>query len=297
MNYPKIVQVGHREFALPTAATVDIEEKVDGSQISFGVRGREAFVHSKSAVVDLAKPGMFAKAAEWVIQACDAELLRDGYTYSGEYLQKPRHNALAYDRVPDKHIVLFDVKHPNGDFLDFDTKAAEAACIGLEIVPLLYCGPWKPGILEGLLEIKSMLGGQKIEGVVIKPHDRLVIGKYVSPQFKELHTGKKHTPRAPREAIVDSLVNELATAARWQKAVIHLKERDQLTDTKRDIGPLLKEAGKDMHDECKEHVKDRLFAWAWPQISKAALRQLPTWYEEQLCGPVAQGLEQVAHND
>lgn len=278
--YPKIAHVGHREFSVMSSSQVDIEEKVDGSQISFGVIDGNIFVWSKSQEVDLQKPGMFTKAVATVTSL--QPLLRDGYTYRGEYVQNPRHNVLVYDRAPEKFIILFDVMDSDGRYLNGDMKTIEASRIGLELVPLLYKGAYRRDILEGLLEQRSILGGQKVEGVVVKPHDRSIIGKYVSPAFKELMTGKKSTPRPPREAIIDSLVAELATDARWQKAVIHLRERGELTETKRDIGPLMKEAGKDMHDETAAYVRERLFSWAWPQISKAALRSLPDWYSRQL---------------
>lgn len=260
--------------------TVDVEEKVDGSQVSFGVMDGELIVYSKGARVNLEKGGMFAKAVATAVEL--QPVLLANHVYRGEYVQKPRHNVLVYDRAPNKFIILFDVMQPDGSYMDSDSKRAEASRIGLEIVPLLYCGLYRKDALDSLLDTISILGGQKVEGVVIKSHNRSAIGKHVSANFKELITGKRQTPKIPRESIIDALISELATEARWQKAVIHLKERGQLTGSKRDIGPLLKEAGKDMHTESESYIKDRLFAWAWPQIAKDALRPLPEWYQKYL---------------
>lgn len=205
IDYPKIAHVGHKEFSIAGVSRVDIEEKVDGSQISFGVIDGRLVIRSKSQDVDQTKPGMFTKAVASITAM--QSTLREGYTYRGEYVQNPRHNVLVYDRAPNKFIILFDVMDEHGVYMNADTKTSEAARIGLEIVPLLYSGPYRRELLEGLLEHKSILGGQKIEGVVVKPHSRTVIGKYVSPAFKELMTGKKSTPRPPREAIVSAKIS------------------------------------------------------------------------------------------
>lgn len=278
--YPKIVQVGRKDFTYSGSCDVDIEEKVDGSQISFGIAEGKLVVYSKGSRVNIDAPGMFSNGVSFIKTI--APILPDNIVVRGEYLQRPRHNVLVYDRVPKGHVVVFDVMNSDGSYMTHEGKKAFASLLGLETIPLLHTGPYKPAMFAGMLETLSFLGGQKIEGIVVKPHDRGVIGKYVAPAFKELMTGKRFKSLPPRDAIIATLTAELAADARWQKAVIHLRERGELTGSDRDIGPLMKEAGKDMHDECATYVRDRLFAWAWPQISKAALRALPEWYQKSL---------------
>jgi RNA ligase len=281
--YPKIVQVGREDFTYSGSCDVDIEEKVDGSQISFGIVTGKLTVYSKGSKVKMDAAGMFLNAVTF-LKGIEERLqhLSVGTVIRGEYLQRPRHNVLVYDRVPVGHVVVFDVMAPNGTYMTYEDKKFIADGLGLETVPLLYRGPYKPAMFVGMLETLSFLGGQKIEGVVVKPHDRGVIGKYVAPAFKELMTGRRFKPLPPRDAIIATLTAELATDARGQKAVIHLRERGKLQGSNRDIGPLMKEAGKDMQDECATYVRDRLFAWAWPQIAKAALKALPEWYQKKL---------------
>lgn len=294
VEYPKIQHTYNKDFEVSSEDMVDVEEKIDGSQISFGVLDGELSMYSKGARVKLEPKGMFSKAVTTALEL--QSLLRPDFVYRGEYVQKPRHNVLVYDRAPNKFIILFDVMQPDGSYMTHEMKVAEAARIGLEMVPLLYSGPYRKDALDNLLDTLSILGGQKVEGVVIKPHSRSAIGKHVSVNFKELITGKRQTPKVPRESIIDALISELATEARWQKAVIHLQEQDALTGSKKDIGPLLKEAGKDMHTECESYVKDRLFAWAWPQIAKGALRSLPEWYQSQLEKQKEEACETLTHS-
>jgi hypothetical protein len=110
-SYPSIYNFGHKAICDLLKHDVLVEEKVDGSQFSFGVFktvGEDdpditapvmLRVRSKGAVMHPDAPEkMFTKAVESVKER--EHLLTLGWTYRGEYLQKPKHNALAYDRVP-----------------------------------------------------------------------------------------------------------------------------------------------------------------------------------------------------
>ena len=52
---------------------------------------------------------MFDKGAFTALRLFNEGLLAPGVTYYGEYLQKPKHNTLCYDRVPKDNIIIFDV--------------------------------------------------------------------------------------------------------------------------------------------------------------------------------------------
>lgn len=98
-SYPSIFALGHRAIAELTNFPVHVQEKVDGSQFSFGVFDGEIRVRSKGAEMYPEAPEkMFQKAVDTVKALQD--ILIDGFTYRGEYLAKPRHNTLAYDRTP-----------------------------------------------------------------------------------------------------------------------------------------------------------------------------------------------------
>ena len=129
-SYPSIYNMGHRALEALFEDPVVVEEKVDGSQFSFGKFDGEIKVRSKGRAfpVDAAE-GMFQRAVESVLERAD--LLVDGWTYRGEYLQKPAHNTLKYGRVPRGHIILFDINAAEEDYLSPLAKAEEAERIGL----------------------------------------------------------------------------------------------------------------------------------------------------------------------
>lgn len=289
-SYPKIFQLGHRAVAEMLKGPVIVQEKVDGSQFSFGVRNGELFCRSKGVQLNLEAPEKMFKAA---IDTCRKlqPLLRDGWTYRGEYLAKPKHNALAYDRVPYQHIILFDINKGLEDYLSPLSVKYEADTLDLETVANLFCGVIEsPEQIRGFLDRESALGGQKIEGVVIKPLDynlfgedkKCLMAKFVSEDFKEVHQGEWRAAHPTSGDVIALLCTEYATPARWQKAVIHLRERGLLTDSPQDIGPLMKEVTQDVLAECGEEIKQKLFDYAWKHVSRKLSGGLPGWYKEQL---------------
>jgi hypothetical protein len=146
--------------------------------------------------------------------------------------------------------------------------------------------------LRELLETPSILGGQKIEGVVIKPENydlygrdkKVLMGKYVSESFKEVHarTWKQEHGTKSNGEILQVLGDALATPARWQKAVIHLREEGKIADDPRDIGLLIQAIQEDVLKECSELIREKLFSWAWPQLKRSITRGMPEWYKSQL---------------
>jgi hypothetical protein len=148
-SYPSIFALGHRAVRDLLLHPHTIEEKVDGSQFSFGIFPNDPTseqwesplrVRSKGAVMNPDAPEkMFTKAVESVKERL--HLLTPGWTYRGEYLAKPKHNTLCYDRVPTGHVILFDVSTGDGEWLGPAEKRSEAERIGLECVPTLASDP------------------------------------------------------------------------------------------------------------------------------------------------------------
>ena len=291
-SYPNVFNLGHKAIAELTSIVVNIEEKVDGSQISFGRFEGDDFdfrVRSKGAQLNIDAPEkMFARGVEEIRKRKD--LLHPGWTYRGEYLAKPKHNALAYSRTPIDHIVIFDINTGDQEYLPYGTKALEAERIGFETVPLLMAGMIELDQLRSLLEFESFLGGQKIEGVVLKPREynlfgqdkKVLMGKFVSEAFKETHAREWKTSNPTSGDILAKLGETLTTPARWQKARMHLDELGQLEGDPRDIGKLIKEVPQDILKEETEFIKDKLFAWAWPHLARMSTRGLPEWYKDEL---------------
>ena len=288
-SYPSIFNLGHKAIAHLLDGEVLVEEKIDGSQFSFGVDEEgELHVRSKGAVIYPEAPErLFAKAVE-VVKGLE---LHPGWTYRAEYLSKPKHNALAYDRIPNNHLIIFDINTGEEEYLSWDDKHDEAERLGLEVVPLLYVGNIADvEFFRSLLENISILGGQKIEGVVIKPYDygllgadkKVLMGKFVSEGFKEVHSGAWREANPNSTDIIMKIGLDYKTPARWSKAVQHLRDEGKLEDSPKDIGLLLKEVSVDVLKEEEEVIKEQLFKWAWPKISRIINSGLPDWYKEEL---------------
>jgi hypothetical protein len=287
-GYPEIYNLGHKAIADLLKYPVIVEEKIDGSQFSMCRIDGELYCRSKGQQIDVTAPD---KMFEEAVEAADGLDLRDGWTYRGEYLRRPKHNALAYSRIPNNHIMLFDVERGLCDFLYRGDKEIEAGHLGLEVVPILFSGLIQNiEQFEALLQTESILGGQMVEGVVIKPHEydlfgrdkKVLMGKYVCEKFREINKNAQREINPSKTDILISLSIQLTTEARWEKAVQHLRERGELEDDPRDIGKLIKEVPEDIHKECEDMIKERLWNWAWPKLSRAVVRGLPDWYKKCL---------------
>jgi len=287
-SYPKIYNLGHRAIAELLLDFVLVEEKVDGSQFSFGKFEGELKCRSKGKQLVIDAPEkLFTQAVETASELLPQ--LKEGWTYRAEYLAKPKHNTLAYDRIPEKHLILFDVNTGQESYLTYAEKKAEAKRLGLEIVPILYEGKVSnPEQLLKLLETISVLGGQKIEGFVLKNYNRFALdgkalmGKYVSEAFKEVHREDWKKANPSGQDIIATIAAKYKTDARRNKATQHLRERGELTGTPKDIGNLLKEISKDTKEECNLEIMEELFKWAWPKISRIILAGTPEWYKQKL---------------
>ena len=292
-SYPQIYNLGHAAIADLLKTPVIVEEKIDGSQFSFYLSPeRELQCRSKGAQINLLAPeGMFKAAVATICEAMP--LMRPGFTYRGEYLAGPHHNALTYNRIPAKHIIIFDVNTGLETYCTPEEKRMYAAELGLECVPELFRGMVADiDQFRALLETESVLGGQKIEGVVIKPASydlfgrdkKVLMGKFVSESFREVHAktwDTEHKKQGPQD-ILAALKSRYGTNARWNKAVIHLRERGEIENSPRDIGKIIKEVPEDLLKECEDSIKKDLFDWAWPQLRRMCTHGMPEWYKEEL---------------
>lgn len=291
-SYGKIWALGHRNVKVIFDGNVVIEEKIDGSQWSFGVHNGELKLktHTKERHYPV-DDKLFKAAADHVYDLYTQHMLVEGHTYRSECLTRPKHNCLAYDRTPEGYMVLFDVEIAANEFLGVEEKHAEAKRLGLEPIRVIYQGPGRgitEDILKGYLDSISQLGGQKIEGVVIKNYDKFgegghaLMGKYVSEKFKEVQKSDWKQQNPGGKDIIQSLIEQYRSEARWHKAVQHLEEQGEREGDPRDIGKLVREVCKDIHEECQEEIKDKLFKWAWKQINNGLTKGLPEWYKEKL---------------
>lgn len=293
-GFGKVHAVGHRYTQGLLDEPVEVTEKLDGSQFSFGVVNGELHMRSKRAVIyTVNAPKMFVPAVCTAKVLFEQGQLREGYIYRGEAFQSANHNALRYNRPPQNSIALYGVDRAGGghDYLQHAELTEIAEELGLEAVPLLYSGMVNDlKTLDDLLEKESMLGGAKIEGVVLCRRDTPFFGpdgkpiraKYVSEAFKETNE-KAWRKKNPKKAdILETIRARYAVPARWQKAVQTLAEEGKLQGAPQDIGLLIKAVKEDIKEECEEDIKDMLFASFIGDILRGSTRGLPEWYKRQL---------------
>lgn len=286
-SYNKIYQVGHPAVEDLFRDDVLVEEKLDGSQFSFGrIEGGELRCRSKGHKLILDAPDkMFIRAVE----TAEGLNLREGWTYRAEYLQKPKHNTISYERTPEKYLIIFDINTDVENYLSREEKEEEAKRIGLEIVPLLHNGPVKTlEEMKSFMDRISILGGSKIEGMVFKNYKRFgkdgkcLMGKYVSEEFKEQNSKEFRKANPKQGDILIGLGDQYRTEARWKKAIIHMKEDGSFTGTVKDIGPLIKRIQQDVEEECIDEIKETLYRWAEPHIKRKMNYGFVEWFKEEL---------------
>jgi hypothetical protein len=291
-SYGKVWQLGHRAIQDIYQGEFHIEEKIDGSQFSFGIKDGNLLMRSKGQELFETSTGMFDAAIATVVSLKDK--LIDGYIYRAEYLRKPKHNLIAYDRVPTKHLIIFDIEDNEGQNLEYEQKRLETERLGLEVVPLIYEKPpiiemvLTKYLIEKMLNTESVLGSSKIEGIVVKNYTRFTItegkflcGKFVSEKFKEKMQAGIKKAKTDND-IVNNLILELRTEARWNKAIQHLREQGELEDDPRDIGKLMKELNADIMTEEADYIKEQLYKWAIKQITRGACRGFAEYYKKYL---------------
>lgn len=301
-SYPKVFNLGHRAIQdLLLGPALVVQEKVDGSQFSCARIDGKYYARSKGVQINPDAPGMFDLAVANTI----GRDLKDGRVYRFEYLRSPRHNTLNYVRVPQDNLVLFDITVGIQDYLDVGAAMIEAKRLGLEFVPTIAVyvtddKGWFPPTYENFDEWitrDSFLGGQKVEGVIIKNYQRFCVdghammGKHVREDFRE----KNHKAWAGKTtgSVLDRLVALYRSDVRWEKAIQHLRDQGILLGEPKDIGNLINEVKRDLMEECRAEIESLLFKEFQKDLLRGVVRGLPEWYKDKLvkqqfeCGPSA----------
>jgi hypothetical protein len=290
-SYPKVYQLGHKAIETLFDGPVVIQEKVDGSQFSFGVIDGELSLRSKGKEIF---PGtedkLFKMAVDTAVRLYEEGALVEGWIYRGESITSPKHNHLKYDRIPTGGVILFDVDTG----LENRVQSPERLRLigdelGLEVVPTVFEGVVDSlESLKAYLEGESILGSVKPEGIVIKNYSmfgadgKMLMGKLVREDFRESNK-KDFTARNPTTGtIVEFLIDELRSEVRWQKAIQHLREYGCISDSPKDIGPLLKEIQDDVLAEEEDYIKEQIFKVIKKDILRGVVRGFPEWYKQRL---------------
>lgn len=304
-RYQKIVSVVDPLIFIPPYV---VQEKVDGSQFSFGLDwSGEVICRSHHNTLDKDAPEqMFSEPVRYAMALADAGVFDEfapGTMFFCEYLARPKHNAMCYTRVPRNGLALFDVwedgQWMGNDPVGYPLHLVQMANIlGIESVPTYVVESTTFSAKEQLESVEAqlrswhseggMLGGG-IEGVVVKNyHQTQVQGSHVVPmmvkivrkQFKERNVKEwKDNSIAGK---VGALIASYATEARWQKAVQHLDEQGLLEHQPRDIGALIREIQRDLADEEKANIMIELWKIVSSELMRQATRGFPEWYKQML---------------
>lgn len=285
-SYPSVYAIGHHAITDLFSGPVLVEEKVDGSQFSMALIDGQLECRSKGQQLNIDAPEkMFEKA----VATARSLPLHPGWVYRCEFLDKPKHNTLVYARVPERSLILFDVCPGLEEYLGYADKRLEAERLGLECVPRIFDGMVTSlEMFKAFMDCESVLGGTKVEGVVVKnyalftPEKKVAVGKYVAEGFKEKNAKDWKERNPSGKDFTQSLIETYKTDARYRKAVQHLREAGRLEGSPRDIGLLIREVPADILTEYEAEIREALFRHYWPSIQRGVTAGLAEWYKDEL---------------
>ncbi len=314
-DYIKVPHFGEPLSRGITDGHVYVEEKVDGSQFRVYIPSENKPIQfgSHHQNITTTVPKMFEVAVESAKKIFSPDRYQ-GYTFYCEFLSSKKHNTLVYNRVPENNLMLFDAYDELHSRWVFPSELPTLAHdLGIEAVPILgeYDNISMTELTEKLNEFAknrvSILGGEIIEGVVIKNYSKLhsrhdehgpepglcqivywnstsvppqipYMAKYVRPDFRERNNLEWNRKRNPDLDIALSL----ATSSRFTKVINHAREQGlPLTDTMKDVSILLKVLEKDFTTEDKLYVQEKLWDAYNEDVWRQLVKQFVTWYKEK----------------
>lgn len=254
-----------------------VQEKIDGSQFSFWFdeewkfKSRNNILPSTDKQFKLAIDGVLAVSSN----------LDKSFLYRGEFLCKPRHNVMLYERVPKHNIVIFDIEC-NDTYLTPEECKKHCDKVDLEYVQIVSILDHVPEVKELDLTFKSMLGGE-VEGVVLKSYDNKQFFKYVRETFKETRTINRVNSNN-KTKLLEELAKGICTEARWHKAIQHLKEDNKELNT----AEVCKEIHKDIEKEemtiIQEFIKEHNLKYedCRKQLMGLCCRGIHEWLQDKI---------------
>jgi hypothetical protein len=272
LKYPKIYEIGHQGIEKLFEGSVEISEKLDGSQfrILLYPEGWDVGSHNRTGIELIGQEKMFSQA---VIQAKEIweemkwKLFGSDIVLFCEFLPLYRTNTLTYKRLPKRYLYLFGAI-VNGRHLVTSELKELANVLGLEPINVMWDGTIdNKETLNKFLAQESAFGGARVEGIVIKnyaqtyPLDLLstsryvgfpLAGKLVNEEFKEAN---RSGWEKAKKGTVDSLSEVFLTSPRVKKSIQHLKEKGLLSNEKKDLQYLIPEVWDDLMAECGDEIK------------------------------------------
>lgn len=306
-SYTKILTLGSSMTENALAGDIIIQEKIDGSQFSFGLNEDKQLVfRSKSVAMYIDNfSQMFQEGIQYVtsIEKLIKERFESDTYFYCEYLRQPVHNTLKYEKIPKNHLILFDILSKGAWAKRNDLEAA-AVILGIDVIPEL----WKGNLGKYLREknekgystpgdffkrmtetVISCLGNEIIEGVVIKNYEQtILLGGHVFPLFtKFVREGFKERndlnwKTGSRKGKTEEYISSFQNENRWKKALFYLRDKGLLQNHPKDLALLIPRVKEDIIEEEKENIKNFFYNTYKDEIVRTATRGLPEWYKLHL---------------
>lgn len=278
-----------------------IQEKVDGSQLSFcldAFTGELRFFNRGKE-----KVAPYQKVFLRTITALQARLknvdVDPDLVFHGEAVGSRKHNVTVYQRVPRYGFVLFGAQRGT-EYLNLDELRKVATRYDLELVHVIYenkdenLNPYEK--ISKLMEtrIESALGGEA-EGLVlkhpafVKPNGAISTSKFkfVYPQFKEVHRKKQKKAVSTPEDFLHDLVSWFNQDAWMSKAVFRLRDNGVIDpdckdeeQRRRDRVRVQREMARDITEECADLLREELWQFFGPLVVKRVVKGAVEKYAE-----------------
>lgn len=289
-GYGKVFALGSVGTERALVGEVVVQEKLDGSMFVFGINeDSELLMRSHHQPLDPdTRPKQFKAAMDHVRSLDLSWVPADTYFYC-EMLDTPKHNTIAYARVPTNHLMLFDVLTGGAWVQSRPALVSFANCLDIEAVPELCQRDVTVEVLRDLLSTPSFLGGSTVEGVVVKNyHETIALGGRMQPLFVKLvnegfkERNQKEFKAKTTRGTIEEYIASFQSEARWVKAVQHLRDQGLLVGEPKDIGLLVREIDRDILEEETENIKEELFRLVRSEILRKAKMNFPYWYKDKL---------------
>lgn len=248
-KYHKIIRYGKDNSDIfEKGDWIVIQEKLDGSNASFGVIDGELKCWSRNKELD--EHNTLEGFYNWVHKTIDKDKLKENHIYYGEWLAE---HKVVYEGH-EKEFVLFDFYDvKTNTYTSYTLVEYEAERLGLNIIPVFFIGKF-----ESYEQLKSYVGKTKMngklngklygEGIVVKHfllyknNNHQTHVKLVSDEFSEYQPQKHHKDPNKRFSELELKVRNCITSARVEKHIFKLIE-DGIIERDysiQDMGKLLK---------------------------------------------------------
>lgn len=235
-KYPKIKRLGHKENSgILQGGTVVVKEKLDGGNGRFTWWDEEDRILFGSRNVEYKKEKdtakMFSSPINYVKENIDKDLLRElddeygNLVIYGEY-NVPHTLEYNWEEIPP--FTGFDI-YTGVEWLPWEETKEIFDSLNLPTVPEIYYGPATDYEVGEDYEFpESSYRDGLPEGIVIRNENSGQIGKYRTPEFKEVHQGQNpNRDDAVPPSDSEMLARKYATEARIQKWIHKYREQGE----------------------------------------------------------------------